>query len=83
MVPKNLWEYVYKYGFTWVTRLSILWALVSYLWTRGRSRKQSIENGGEGITAPFQQLSGDFLVDAVAHFIMLLADSLTWGIEFM
>lgn len=44
MVFKNLWKCVYKCRFTWVTRLSVQWASVSYLWTRERRRKQSIEN---------------------------------------
>jgi hypothetical protein len=33
--------------------------------------------------SPFQHLSGDFLVDAVAYCVIPLANSLTWGVEFM
>jgi len=33
--------------------------------------------------SPFQHLSEDFLVDAVAFCVVLLANSLTWEVEFM
>jgi hypothetical protein len=33
--------------------------------------------------SPYRHLSGVFLVDAVTYCIIWLADSLTWGVEFM